>query len=73
MKEFVFKTKYDLGEKVFAYTSSRRAIEGEIEKISFNRSYVDSQIWYIICGEIVQEEHVYPSKEEFIKTLTPCE
>ena len=73
MKEFVFKTKYDLGEKVFAYTSSRRAIEGEIEKISISITYDEIQIWYIICGEIVQEEYVYPSKEEFIKTLTPCE
>lgn len=73
MKEFVFKTKYDLGEKVFAYTSTRKAIEGEIERISFSLSRDESDVWYIICGQIVHESYIYPSKEDFIKTLTPCE
>lgn len=72
MKEFTFKTKYELGEKVFAYRN-RKSIEGEITRIDFSTDTSCCEIWYSIGGYLVHEEDVYPSKEDFIKTLTPCE
>jgi hypothetical protein len=72
MKEFTFKTKYELGEKVFAY-KNRASIEGEIRRIDFSTDTSSCEIWYFIGDCLVNEEDVYPSKEDFIKTLTPCE
>ena len=70
MKEFMFKTRYDLGEKVVGFDSTNnKLIEFEINRISFDLSLTDILIWYHGGNHFFTEKNVYRTKEEFINGL----
>lgn len=67
MHQITISTKYELGDKVYAY-SWGKSIEGTIEEIQFTIGK-RTDIWYRINDLFVPEEHCYPSKQDFIDSL----
>jgi hypothetical protein len=70
MKEFAFKTRYDLGDKVVGFDSTNnKLVEFEIDKITFDLSFTGILIWYHGGNYFFAERNVYRTKEEFINGL----
>lgn len=71
MKEFTFKTRFDLGEKVsYLDFDDKKVHEGKIIKIHFNVTNSGVELWYKLEGDVfVRDENAYASKEELIAQL----
>jgi hypothetical protein len=70
MKEFMFKTRYDLGEKVVGFDSTNnKLVEFEINRISFDLSLTDILIWYHDDSVMFREKDVYRARQDFIDNL----
>jgi hypothetical protein len=70
MKEFTFKTRYDLEEKVVGFDSTNnKLVEFEINRISFDLSLTDILIWYHGDYVMFSERDVYRTRQDFIDNL----
>lgn len=70
MKEITLKTKFDLGDEVFAIKyPSTTGVEGKIWRIDFEVTNGEVKIWYFIDAEPILEDAVFSSKQEFIDSL----
>lgn len=71
MKEFTFKTRFELGDKVsYLDFDDKKVHEGEIIKIHFKVTNRGTELWYHLEGDVfVCDENAYASKEELIAQL----
>lgn len=73
----IIQTKYDIGDEVFAmpYGSIRRfpikaiRIKREIEQKFCVKPYEWTTIEYLVDGEWLNEDKLFPTKEELLKSL----
>lgn len=71
MKEFTFKTRFELGDKVsYLDFDDKKVHEGKIIKIHFNVTNRGTELWYQLEGDaFVSDASAYASKEELIAQL----